>query len=84
MTRRNYSSRPLRSLDRELVIRALVRGGMVLDVGGVWTVYRGQDARRMQVGRVTPELAEALVAEGAAIPVCGEPARLCAGPAARA
>jgi hypothetical protein len=57
---------------------------MLLEGAGRWVMYRTQDARRMRVGLVTPELAAELLADGVAVRAEGLPLRLCAGPAARA
>ncbi|MFN3912284.1 hypothetical protein [Hyphomonas sp.] len=82
MTRRVTRNRRSRLLDRRLITLALARGGMLLGGAGVWTAYRTQDARRMQIGLVAPELAAALEAEGVAVRAGSQPPRLVAGPAA--
>ena len=82
MTRRVPRNRRSRVLDRRLVTLALARGGMLLEGAGGWVMYRTQDARRMRVGLVTPQLAAQLVADGVTVRAEGLPARLCAGPAA--
>lgn len=83
MSRRGFAGNPRpRLLDRRLVTLALRRGGMILYFKGAWVLYRSQDARRMQAGRVSDELAEELLRDG--VVQCGEdrPVRLCAGPSA--
>lgn len=84
MSRQGFAGSPRpRQLDRRLVTLALLRGGMILYFKGAWVLYRSQDARRMQAGRVSNELAEELLLDG--VVQCGEgrPVRLCAGPSAR-
>ena len=71
-----------KQIAKESDCRMVGYGGMLLEGAGGWVMYRTQDARRMRVGLVTPQLAAELVADGVAVRAEGLPARLCAGPAA--
>lgn len=68
-----------RCLDERRVQRVLLRGGMLLTLGGQWIAFRCGDARRMQVGIVPDALAAQLEADGRAVRTQGEPLRLIAG-----
>ena len=71
MRRRRYRPKRPRVLEAPEVLRILSRGGILFESGGIWGVYRTDDARTMRVGIVQDALAVWLVAEGHARHVAG-------------
>lgn len=55
----------LRILSEAQVCRVLAAGGMLVESGGQWRAYRGQDARLSPAGCISPLIAERLQSEGA-------------------
>lgn len=54
----------LRILSETQVCRVLAAGGMLVESGGRWRAYRGQDARLSPAGCISPLIAERLQSEG--------------------
>ncbi len=59
----------------ERLVRVMRKGGMLIQSGGCWRVYRSKDKRCACVGHVLPTLAERMQGEGAIAPCSKKPER---------
>lgn len=65
----------LRQLSEAQACRAVSAGGMLIEAGGRWKVYRGRDARRKPAGWIPPRIFQRLESEGFVRPDADRPER---------